>query len=120
MPREIAYELTNDNELKYKEAHIMCNLYTLDALKFLSEQKLPYHIAFKKNSYLDESGKEIIPFKPNSYKLESFIFDGFPYFDDIALLRGDREENFAPIKNKEGKDSPATAKVLYKNYHTKR
>lgn len=120
MPREIAYELTSDNELKYKEAHIMCNLYTLDALKFLSEQKLPYHIAFKKNSYLDESGKEIIPFKPNSYKLESFIFDGFPYFDDIALLRGDREEDFAPIKNKEGKDSPATAKVLYKNYHTKR
>ena len=120
MPREIAYELTNNNKLKYKEAHIMCNLYTLNALNFLSAQKLPYHIALKKNSYLDESGKEIIPSKPNSYKLESFIFDGFPYFDDIALLRGEREEDFAPIKNKEGNDSPATARVLYKNYHTKR
>ena len=120
MPREIAYELTNNNKLKYKEAHIMCNLYTLNALNLLSAQKLPYHIALKKNSYLDESGKEIIPSKPNSYKLESFIFDGFPYFDDIALLRGEREEDFAPIKNKEGNDSPATARVLYKNYHTKR
>ena len=40
MPREIAYELTNDNELKYKEAHIMCNLYTLDALKFFIRTKI--------------------------------------------------------------------------------
>lgn len=117
MPIEISYEEDENHELKYKEAHIMCNLYTIDALEYLAEKTLPYHIAFKKNSYLDEFGTEIIPKEPNSYKLESFLFDGFPYFDNIALLRGDREEDFAPIKNKEGKDSSETAKVLYKRYH---
>ena len=32
------------------------------------------------------------------------------------MLRGKREECFAPIKNAEGIDSPKTAKALYENY----
>ena len=39
----------------------------------------------------DENGKEIIPTEPNSYKFESFIFDAFEFFDDIAILRGKRD-----------------------------
>ena len=65
-----------------------------------------YHSALKKNTYIDENGKEIIPKEPNSYKFESFIFDAFEYFDDIAILRGKREDDFAPVKNKDGVDSP--------------
>lgn len=38
-----------------------------------------YHSAFKKNAYIDENGKEIIPTEPNSYKFESFIFDAFEF-----------------------------------------
>ncbi len=38
------------------------------------------------------------------------------FFDDIAILRGKREEDFAPVKNKEGVDSPKTAKELYEKY----
>ena len=44
-----------------------------------------------------------------------WIFDAFACFDDITLLRGKREEDFAPIKNKEGADSPETAIELYNN-----
>ena len=47
--------------------------------------------------------------------MESFIFDAFAYFNDITLLRGKREEDFAPIKNKEGADSPEPAIELYNN-----
>ena len=75
-----------------------------------------YHSAFKKNSYIDDEGKEVIPQEPNSYKFESFIFDAFEFFDDIAILRGKREDDFAPVKNKEGVDSPRTAKELYEKY----
>ena len=67
----------------------------------------------------DENGKEIIPEKPNSYKFESFIFDAFEFFDDIAILRGKREDDFAPVKNKEGVDSPKTAKELYEKFWNK-
>ena len=116
LPEKMAEEVDDDGELKYGESHIMCNLYTIDAIEKISKESLMYHSAFKKNSYIDESGKEVIPQEPNSYKFESFIFDAFEFFDDIAILRGKREDDFAPVKNKEGVDSPKTAKELYEKY----
>ena len=116
LPEKMAEEVDDNGELKYGESHIMCNLYTIDAIEKISTERLMYHSAFKKNSYIDEEGKEVIPDKPNSYKFESFIFDAFEFFDDIAILRGKREEDFAPVKNKEGVDSPETAAKLYNDY----
>ena len=116
LPKKMAEEVDSDGELKFGESHIMCNLYTIDAIEKISKEPLIYHTAFKKNSYIDENGKEVIPTEPNSYKFESFIFDAFEFFDDIAILRGKREDDFAPVKNKEGVDSPKTAKELYEKY----
>ena len=116
MPDKMAEEIDSDGELKYGEAHIMCNLYTIEAIEKISKETLIYHSAFKKNAYIDENGKEVIPTEPNSFKFESFIFDAFELFDDIAILRGKREDDFAPVKNKEGVDSPKTAKELYEKF----
>ena len=116
LPEKMAEEVDEDGELKYGESHIMCNLYTINAIEKASKEPLIYHSAFKKNSYIDENGKEVIPTEPNSYKFEAFIFDAFELFDDIAILRGKREEDFAPVKNKDGVDSPKTAKELYEKY----
>ena len=116
MPDKMAEEVDEDGELKYGEAHIMCNLYTIEAIEKISKETLIYHSAFKKNSYIDENGKEVIPTEPNSFKFESFIFDAFELFDDIAILRGKREDDFAPVKNKDGVDSPKTAKELYEKF----
>ena len=116
MPEKMAEEVDNDGELKYGEAHIMCNLYTIEAIEKISKETLIYHSAFKKNSYISEDGKEVIPQEENSYKFESFIFDAFELFDDIAILRGKREDDFAPVKNREGVDSPKTAKELYEKF----
>ena len=116
LPEKMAEEVDDDGELKYGESHIMCNLYTIDAIEKISKESLMYHSAFKKNSYIDESGKEVIPQEPNSYKFESFIFDAFEFFDDIAILRGKREDDFAPVESKEGIDSPKTATDLYEKY----
>ena len=119
LPEEMAEEVDSNGELKYGESHIMCNLFTIEAIEKISKEPLIYHSAFKKNSYIDENGKEIIPEEPNSYKFEAFIFDSFELFDDIAILRGKREDDFAPVKNKEGVDSPKTAKELYEKYWEK-
>ena len=116
LPEKMAEETDSDGELKFGESHIMCNLYTIEAIEKISKEILMYHSAFKKNSYIDLDGKEIIPQEPNSYKFESFIFDAFEFFDDIAILRGKREDDFAPVKNKEGVDSPKTAKELYEKF----
>ena len=93
----------------------MCNLFSVNAIKKIADENLPYHVAHKKIKHYKE-GKEIVPQEPNAYKFEQFIFDSFPLFENITLLRGKREEDFAPIKNKEGKDSPKTAIDLYNNY----
>ncbi len=116
LPERMAEEVDSQGELKYGESHIMCNLYTIDAIEKISKEALIYHSAFKKNSYIDENGVEVIPQEPNSYKFESFIFDAFEFFDDIAILRGKREDDFAPVKNKDGVDSPKTAKELYEKF----
>ena len=116
MPEKIAEEIDENGELKYGESHIMCNLYTIDAIEKISKETLIYHSAVKKNAYIDENGREIIPTEPNSYKFESFIFDAFEISDNIAILRGKREDDFAPVKNKDGVDSPKTAKELYEKY----
>ena len=115
LPKDIANLRDENNELVFGEAHIMCNLFSIKAIEKIAKENLPYHIAFKKiNHYID--GNLIEPTSLNSYKFEQFIFDSFPLFENITLLRGKREEDFAPVKNKEGEDSPKTAIELYNNY----
>lgn len=115
LPEEMAEETDEEGELLFGESHIMCNLYSLKALKIIASKDLPYHSAHKKANYMSEDGEFIKVSEPNAYKYEAFIFDGFNYFDNISILRGRREEDFAPIKNKEGIDSPQTAIELYNN-----
>ena len=113
---EMAHEVDEEGELLFGESHIMCNLYSFEALEKISKERLPYHSAHKKAPYMNEKGEFIKVKEPNAYKYEAFIFDGFAYFDNISILRGRRNEDFAPVKNAEGPDSPATAVELYNNY----
>jgi len=116
LPEAMAEEVDEDGELLYGESHIMCNLYSLSALKIIASKNLPYHSANKKAPYMDENGEIVKVTEPNGYKYEAFIFDGFNYFKEISILRGKREDDFAPVKNAEGVDSPETATKLYNDF----
>lgn len=116
LPEKIAEERDEEGELLFGEAHIMCNLFSIEALEKVSKENLPYHVAFKKADYMDENGNFVEALEENAYKFEAFIFDAFNFFDDISILRGKREADFAPVKNKTGNDSAETAKELYNNY----
>lgn len=85
-------------DLVYGESHFVSNLLSLDAIEEIAKHNLKYHLAIKNNLY----------------KFESFIFDGFEILDDMLVMRVKREEEFAPIKNKDGIDSPYTAIEIYK------
>ena len=65
----------------------------------------------------DKDGNVVVPDSPNAYKFEAFLFDAFESLDDMVIMRVKREEEFAPVKNKEGVDSPETAIALYKAYY---
>lgn len=117
IPEEMAEETDEDGELLFGESHIMCNLFSINALEKIASHNLPYHSAHKKASYMKVNGEKVEATEPNTYKYETFIFDGFNYFDNISILRGRRNEDFAPIKNKDGVDSPQTAIKLYNEFH---
>ena len=114
-------EMKNDKgELVYAESHINCNMFNIDIIEKISKNKLPYHCAHKKIEYLNKEGQVVKPEEPNAYKFEAFIFDAFKMLDEMTIFRVKREEEFAPIKNAEGKDSPETALELYKNFYSNR
>jgi UDP-N-acetylglucosamine pyrophosphorylase len=50
------------------------------------------------------------PSEPNGHKLERFLFDALPSAARVSLLEVARDEEYAPVKNAEGDDSPATAR----------
>ena len=116
IPETLIEEVDENGELMYGESHIMCNLYTLDAIEKIANVELPYHSAHKKVDFMQEDGNMFYAKEANGYKYEAFIFDGFELFDDITLYRGKREEDFAPVKNAEGVDSPETATKLYNDF----
>ena len=111
--KELAEERLDNGELRFAESHILNNLFNINVIEEMAKDKLPYHVAIKKANYMDENGNIVTPEEPNAYKFESFLFDAFEKLDDIAILRVKREEEFAPIKNASGVDSPETASKLY-------
>ena len=71
---------------------------------------MPLHLAFKKIPFV-EKGKVVQPKEPNGYKFEKFIFDILPKAKRAAFLAFDQKEEFSPVKNAEGNDSPATCQA---------
>ncbi len=116
---EMAEARDENGELLYGESHILCNLFSVEAIERMGANPLPYHIAYKKAKYLDKDGNLVEPESPNAYKFEAFLFDAFGEVDDMAVLRVKREEEFAPVKNADsaGVDCPRTARELYKKFH---
>ena len=116
---EMAEAIDEKGELLYGESHILCNLFSIDAVERMGKTPLPYHSAFKKAKFIDKDGNLVVPDSPNAYKFEAFLFDAFGEVDDMAILRVKREEEFAPVKNADtaGVDCPSTARKLYEDFH---
>ena len=71
---------------------------------------MPIHLAFKKIPTV-VGGKVVKPTEPNGYKFEKFIFDILPNAKRAAFLAFEQKDEFSPVKNAEGSDSPATCKA---------
>ena len=119
MTDDMLYQKNEDGGLTYGESHFVSYVYNIEALKEIANHNLKYHCAVKKNAYIDEECNVVIPEEANSCKFESFVFDALEFLDDMVIMRVDRDEEFAPIKNITGIDSPATAKEIYENYWSK-
>lgn len=71
---------------------------------------LPIHLAEKKVNAFSFTGSSDCLSEKEAIKCETFIFDTIPLASKAIFVETSREEEFAPIKNKTGIDSPETSK----------
>jgi UDP-N-acetylglucosamine/UDP-N-acetylgalactosamine diphosphorylase len=71
---------------------------------------LPFHRADKKIPTVDPSGGPVKPDKANGVKFEMFVFDALPFAKNPVVIETRRENDFSPVKNAEGLDSPQTCR----------
>jgi len=106
----------DDGSLTFDGGNIAVHLFRLEALRLLENQPLPWHAAFKKIPHWTRNGREE-PTSPNAWKFEQFLFDSFPILGTMMPFGVERAQEFAPVKNAEGNDSPASARKLLGTLH---
>lgn len=96
--------------IRYWAGNTAIHVISLDFIARLNQHgfALPYHRAVKEVFAYDPEGKFN---KRLAWKFETFVFDALPLAQKSCALEVRREEEFAPVKNKEGPDSPATARA---------
>ncbi len=73
---------------------------------------LPYHRAVKEVEGLEPGRGEA---KMTAWKFEAFVFDSIPLAQKSCCMEVTREEEFSPVKNQTGTDSPETARSAMNN-----
>ncbi len=113
--------LDADGRLLYGQGSIAAHVLDAGFVAEMSTTRLPVHRARKQVPYVDDSGADVRPEAPNATKFETFLFDAIPLADQALVMETRREEEFSPIKNAEGSDSPATSRAdvlaLHRAWH---
>lgn len=122
LPKELAEQRDTNGNLRFNAGsiaiHIMAVKFVERLTKDASQFGLPLHRAVKKVPYIDPgTGERVDPSQPNAVKLEMFVFDALPLAKSSIVYETKREHEFAPIKNAEGTDSPATSYQLQSDYY---
>jgi UDP-N-acetylglucosamine/UDP-N-acetylgalactosamine diphosphorylase len=110
---ELAAERNQDGTLRFRAGNPAIHLFRVDFLeRVTSTGGLPFHIARKSVAHYDpETGDMIDPGpEPNALKFERFIFDALPLAERWLAVATSRAEEFAPLKNASGPDSPETVR----------
>ncbi len=102
LPAEIA--------ARYLAGNTAIHLFEAEFLAQVSQGagRIPFHVARKKLALPDATGQVVEPTTENVVKFERFIFDVLPLAERWLVAETIRAEEFAPLKNATGADSPET------------
>lgn len=108
--------LDDRGDILYWAGNTAIHIFSLSFVRELNKNgfALPYHCA-KKLAYVVSSDWE--PASVDVWKFEMFVFDALPFAERTCCMEIRREDEFAPVKNKEGDDSPDTARSALNALH---
>lgn len=106
LPEEYRDMTNPDGSLTFDGGNIAIHLFKIEGLRKLQTSKLPWHTARKTVCGIEKC-----------WKFEQFLFDAFPQLGSMMPFGVIREEEFSPVKNAEGNDSPKTARTMIGTLH---
>ena len=115
LPERLASETDENGNLRFNAGSIAIHIFSRSFVRRLGSGKdeaarLPFHLAHKKVPHLDENGTLVEPNSSNAYKFEMFVFDALPFAANPVIIETARGDDFSPVKNAEGVDSPQTSR----------
>ena len=118
MPAELTNSLDAQGKLRFNAGSIAIHAISVAFMQRLTQGDfaLPFHRAKKKVPYwCDNQRKTVEPAEPNAIKFEAFVFDALGIAGKSLVMETSRTEEFAPLKNATGEDSPAWSHQIQSN-----
>lgn len=114
-PEELMSATDDDGTLLYRAGSIAIHIFGRDLIERVGSisddrVKLPFHRATKKIPAIDASGNLVQHAEPNGVKFEMFGFDALPFANNPVVIETARADEFSPVKNAEGVDSPESSR----------
>lgn len=110
LPAALQQARNPDGSLRFAAGSIAIHVLSVEFIGRLARDPrfaLPYHRAEKKVPCINPAtGAPVTPTANNAVKLERFVFDALELCRASVVVETDRTEEFAPIKNAAGADSP--------------
>ncbi len=120
LPMAMQRETDAEGKLRYIAGSIAIHLLDREFIRRMARSAegeaaggavaLPFHRADKKIPTVDAGGNPVKPEKPNGVKFEMFVFDAIPFARHPIVIETLRQDDFSPVKNAEGVDSPKTSR----------
>lgn len=114
LPDELAEKRNADGSLVFGLGSIAIHMISRSFVEKLNAEgfSLPLHRAVKEVPHIDAKGNLVESAASKGVKLETFVFDALPLASKSIILRTKRNEEFSPVKDAAGIDSPARARQM--------
>ena len=114
LPMAMQRETTPEGQLRYLAGSIAIHMLDREFIRRVARGgagiELPFHRADKKIPTVDAAGQPVKPEKAKGVKFEMFVFDALPFAQNPLVIETSRADDFSPVKNAEGVDSPLTCR----------
>jgi UDP-N-acetylglucosamine/UDP-N-acetylgalactosamine diphosphorylase len=113
LPEDLAQQTDAHGRLRLRAGSPAIHLFSVEFLERMTagRGRMPFHVARKKVPHLDGSGQQVEPQRENALKFEMFIFDVLPLAERWTVVETSRREEFEPLKNATGPDSPESVRL---------